>query len=83
MMDATRQKELSALWLRALTMVFGGVLMFGAPVIVSVATFSFHTKVLHLPLTAETAFTALALFNILRGPLEGFVDSKSTRSSWP
>lgn len=31
--------------------------------------------VLKRDLTAETAFTALALFNILRGPLEGFTDS--------
>lgn len=44
MMNDTRQKELDALWSRALTMVYGGVLMFGAPVIVSVATFVFHTK---------------------------------------
>ncbi|KAL8281440.1 hypothetical protein RQP46_006124 [Phenoliferia psychrophenolica] len=73
-MQVTRDKELAALWARALTMVAGSILTFGAPVIVSVATFVFHTKVLHRDLTAETAFTALALFNILRGPLEGFTD---------
>ena len=66
--------------------------MFGAPVLVSVATFVFHTECtllnsssakrradrvtadLHRDLTAETAFTALALFNILRGPLEMITD---------
>ena len=75
MMALTRAKELDALWQRAITMVYSGILTFGAPVMVSVATFVFHTKYLGLDLTAETAFTALALFNILRGPLEGFTDS--------
>ncbi|KAK4703719.1 hypothetical protein P7C70_g2503, partial [Phenoliferia sp. Uapishka_3] len=73
-MQETRDKELAALWARALTMVAGTLTTFGAPIIVSVATFVFHTKVLHRDLTAETAFTALALFNILRGPLEGVTD---------
>ena len=36
-MGETRNRELEALWSRALTMVAGGVLMFGAPVIVSVS----------------------------------------------
>lgn len=76
MMAVTRAKELDALWQRAITMVYSGVLTFGAPVIVAVATFVFHTKYLGLDLDAETAFTALALFNILRGPLEGFTDSR-------
>lgn len=31
-MGETRQKELDALWSQALTTVWGGVLMFGAPV---------------------------------------------------
>ncbi|GAA5859422.1 hypothetical protein JCM1840_004609 [Sporobolomyces johnsonii] len=73
-MDQTRRKELRALWRRALTMVVGGNLMFGAPIIVGVATFTFHTKVMKQDLTAETAFTAMALFNVLRNPLEGFTD---------
>ncbi|BGO93853.1 hypothetical protein NBRC10512_004641 [Rhodotorula toruloides] len=74
MMDATRKKELSAIWKRALTMVAGNGLMFGAPFIVGSVTFVFHTKVLERPLTAETAFTALALLQVLRSPLEGFTD---------
>lgn len=44
MMQETRQRELHALWRRALTMVAGGVLMFGCPVIVSATTFVFHTE---------------------------------------
>lgn len=43
-MSETRAKELAALWARGLTMVVGGILTFGAPVVVSVATFIFHTK---------------------------------------
>ncbi|GAA5950453.1 hypothetical protein JCM3765_004553 [Sporobolomyces pararoseus] len=73
-MDETRKKELNALWKRALTMVVSQSLMFGAPVLVGAATFTFHTKVLKQDLTAETAFTALALFNVLRSPLEAFTD---------
>ncbi|GAA6043182.1 hypothetical protein JCM8097_008715 [Rhodosporidiobolus ruineniae] len=73
-MDQARRKELAALWRRALATTFGGNLMFGTPVIVAVVTFSFHTKVMNQDLDAETAFTALALFNVLRNPLEGFTD---------
>ncbi|GAA5908059.1 uncharacterized protein JCM6883_004104 [Sporobolomyces salmoneus] len=73
-MNETRRKELSALWKRALTMVLGQSVMFGAPVLVGASTFTFHTKVMKQDLTAETAFTALALFNVLRSPLESFSD---------
>ncbi|KAK4047206.1 Transporter of the ATP-binding cassette (ABC) [Microbotryomycetes sp. JL221] len=73
-MNEARKKELRALWYRALTIVFGGALSFAAPALIAVATFVVHTKVRKLELTAETAFTALALFNVLRHPLEMFTD---------
>ncbi|GAA5991641.1 hypothetical protein JCM10908_001069 [Rhodotorula pacifica] len=73
-MDATRQKELSALWKRALTIVASTFMAFGAPIFVSVSVFVFHTKVLKKDLTAETAFTALVLLQILRAPLETIGD---------
>ena len=41
----------------------------GAPMLVTMATFGVHTLVFRRPLTAETAFTALAVFNTLRRPL--------------
>ncbi|GJN92324.1 hypothetical protein Rhopal_005354-T1 [Rhodotorula paludigena] len=63
-MEVTRRKELRAIWKRALCVCFGGNLMFGTPILVAVATFTVHTK----------TFTALALFTVLRGPLEGFTD---------
>lgn len=37
-------------------------------------TFLLSSVVMKAELTAETAFTALALFNVLRNPLEGFTD---------
>ena len=40
----------------------------GAPILIALVTFVCHTKVFHQPLDATTAFTALALFNVLRGP---------------
>jgi hypothetical protein len=40
----------------------------GAPVLIALVTFVFHTKVFHQPLTASTAFTSLALFNVIRSP---------------
>ncbi|BGP50526.1 Transporter of the ATP-binding cassette (ABC) [Rhodotorula kratochvilovae] len=74
MMETARKKELAAVWRRAVCVSVSGTLMFGTPVFVGVVTFVTHTKILHRPLTAETAFTALALFTVLRGPLEGFTD---------
>ncbi|SCV71654.1 BQ2448_3242 [Microbotryum intermedium] len=74
MMHLTRMKELEALWSRAMVMVSSSMIFNGAPVIVSLATFVFQTKVLRRELTASDAFTALSLFNVLRGPLEGFPD---------
>ncbi|KAM0790888.1 hypothetical protein ACM66B_004727 [Microbotryomycetes sp. NB124-2] len=73
-MNEARRKELRALWYRSLTIVGGGVISFASPILISVATFIVHTKVRHLDLTAETAFTALALFNVLRLPMEMFSD---------
>ena len=74
-MEVARKKELAAVWRRQLAVTVGWNLTFGTPVLVGVVTFVTQTKVLHRPLTAETAFTALALFTVLRGPLEGFTDS--------
>ena len=76
-MEIARKKELAAVWRRALAVTVGWNLTFGTPVLVGIVTFVTQTKVLHRPLTAETAFTALALFTVLRGPLEGFTDSAS------
>jgi ABC-type multidrug transport system fused ATPase/permease subunit len=40
----------------------------GAPIMISLVTFILHTKGFKQPLEATTAFTALALFNVIRSP---------------
>jgi len=76
-MDETRRVELNALLRRTAFSVIGGVVMMTVPIFVSVITFGVHTKVLHQPLTAEKAFTALALFNVLKHPFDLLVDVSS------
>ena len=46
----------------------------GTPVLVTVVTFAVYTQVFHNDLTAETAFTALALFNLLMMPMDALPD---------
>ncbi|SCV71655.1 BQ2448_3243 [Microbotryum intermedium] len=70
LMDVTRRKELDALWSRAIMMVVASITFNGSPIIVSLVTFLFQTKVLRRDLTASDAFTALSLFNLIRGPFE-------------
>lgn len=40
----------------------------GGPIVIALATFLFHTEVLHKPLEAATAFTALSLLTVIRAP---------------
>lgn len=40
----------------------------GGPIVIALITFLFHTKVLHKPLEAATAFTALSLLTVIRAP---------------
>jgi ABC-type multidrug transport system fused ATPase/permease subunit len=49
----------------------------GAPILIALVTFVVRTKVLHLPLDATTAFTTLALFNVIRAPLDQLADQMS------
>ena len=49
----------------------------GAPVLIALVTFLIHTKLFHQPLDATTAFTALALFNVIRSPLDQVADQLS------
>ncbi|KAN0061178.1 Transporter of the ATP-binding cassette (ABC) [Thecaphora frezii] len=73
-MDETRQQELRTLAIRYLAWLCNTLTYTGAPMMVTCATFGAHTKLFHQPLTAETAFTALALFNTLRNPLDALPD---------
>ncbi|SPC62659.1 probable YBT1 - Vacuolar, ABC protein transporting bile acids [Ustilago sp. UG-2017b] len=73
-MDEARQRELQVLGLRYLAWLCNTFTYMGTPMLVTCATFGAHTKIFHQPLTAEKAFTALALFNTLRNPLDALPD---------
>ena len=68
-MEQTRTNELRLLRLNFFFSILNHLTFIGIPMLVTMATFGAHTLVFHQPLTAETAFTALALFNTLRRPL--------------
>lgn len=73
-LDETREFELKNLRYRWIIWIISYFLYLMIPIAVTLATFAVHTLYLHRPLPAETAFTALALFNTLRGPLEALPD---------
>jgi len=73
-MQKTRDYELKMLRNRFLAWLAQFVTFFATPMLVATVTFTVHTQVLHKPLPAETAFTALALFGIMRQPLDQFPD---------
>ncbi|KAI8324897.1 hypothetical protein GQ54DRAFT_255639 [Martensiomyces pterosporus] len=69
-----RGSELSVLRKRYLQLTYSIMVFFMAPVFVTLATFTVHTKVMGQQLTASVAFTALALFKTLRGPMDQLPD---------
>ncbi|PWN47828.1 putative YBT1 [Violaceomyces palustris] len=73
-MDATRQKELKVLSYRFMAWLLNTFTYMGTPMLVTCVTFGAHTKIFKQTLTAETTFTALALFNTLRNPLDALPD---------
>lgn len=64
-----RERELHALGIYWRLMVASRAQWLGAPICVSIATFGCYV-LLHGDLDAATAFTAIALFNILRFPMQ-------------
>ncbi|KAF9419736.1 hypothetical protein BGZ94_009323 [Podila epigama] len=70
--DQAREKELRQLRLRFTWWIFGTAIWFGTPVFVTITTFFVYTKVAGNVLTASIAFPALALFNVLRAPMDAF-----------
>ncbi|GJJ76107.1 hypothetical protein EMPS_08466 [Entomortierella parvispora] len=70
--DKARELELTKLRLRFTWWIFGTALWFGTPVIVTITTFFVYTKIAGNTLTADVAFPALALFNVLRAPMDAF-----------
>ena len=72
--NEARQEELK--WLRERLLLWAGygVLWFGFPIIVTLATFASYTQWFGHDLTASTAFTALSLFTILKHPIDQLAD---------
>lgn len=70
----TRKQELRVLRQRSTAWLASAFFFIGTPVLVTVVTFAVHTQVFQNDLKAETAFTALALFNLLRMPMDTLPD---------
>ena len=72
--NEARQEELN--WLRERLFLWAGygVLWYGFPIIVTLATFTSYTKWFGHELNASTAFTALSLFTILKHPIDQLAD---------
>ena len=66
---SVRRKELTLLRNCLALDVLYDFAFVGVPMLVTMATFGVHTLLLHRPLSAQSAFTALAIFNLLRTPL--------------
>ncbi|PWN87324.1 hypothetical protein FA10DRAFT_183067 [Acaromyces ingoldii] len=73
-LDDARERELAVLYMRLGAWLLGAATYIGMAMVVSLVTFAVHVGVLHRPLPAEVAFTAMALFNALRHPLEALPD---------
>ncbi|KAF9149045.1 hypothetical protein BG015_009183 [Linnemannia schmuckeri] len=75
--DEARERELARFRLRFTWWIFGTALWFGTPVTVTIMTFFTYTKIAGNILTPEIAFPALALFNVLRAPMDAFPEMLS------
>ncbi|KAI8360085.1 hypothetical protein B0O80DRAFT_194371 [Mortierella sp. GBAus27b] len=75
--DKARELELYKLRLRFTWWIFGTAMWFGTPVVVTITTFFAYTKIAGNTMTAEVAFPALALFNVLRAPMDAFPEMLS------
>lgn len=73
-MDQTRAKELRVLRNRFGAYLLNAITFVGTPMLVTVVTFTVHTKVLKRPLDPETAFTSLSIFQLLKFPLDALPD---------
>ncbi|KAJ1965755.1 hypothetical protein GGI12_000547 [Dipsacomyces acuminosporus] len=71
---AVRANELNVLKDRFLQSTYSILVFFMAPVLITLTTFTVHTKVMGNQLTASVAFTALSLFKTLRGPIDQLPD---------
>ncbi|KAJ1562057.1 hypothetical protein HK405_000253, partial [Cladochytrium tenue] len=73
--DNLREDELHNLFVATLMANMTRVLWFSAPILTTLVTLATYTVVAGKELDAAVAFTALALFNMLRGPMQAFPDT--------
>lgn len=74
-MSDKRKHELRMLAQRFGVSVMFQVVIWGTPLLVTACAFAVHVLVLKRPLRADTAFSSLILFNMLRDPLGLFQDT--------
>ncbi|KAJ3333133.1 hypothetical protein HDU76_011210 [Blyttiomyces sp. JEL0837] len=72
--DKLREKDLAQQFITFMSTASTAILWQSAPIITTLVTFASYTKIAGNDLDAATAFTALALFGLLRGPLQQFPD---------
>lgn len=65
-----REKELKVLRRRFTLFIFGAGLFFATPIFITVITFASYTMLQKQSLTAPIAFTSLAVFNLMKNPLD-------------
>ncbi|KAK9451196.1 P-loop containing nucleoside triphosphate hydrolase protein [Limtongia smithiae] len=68
--NEAREEELKMLYKRFFIWAASSILWYGAPIMITLVTFGFYTQVLGLSMTTPVAFSALALFNLMRIPLD-------------
>ncbi|KAK7205031.1 P-loop containing nucleoside triphosphate hydrolase protein [Myxozyma melibiosi] len=65
-----RTKEIKQLRKRYILWTFAVIIWFGFPTLITFATFGFYTLVAKRELTPSIAFSSVALFNLLRTPMD-------------
>ncbi|KAI9343056.1 hypothetical protein DFJ73DRAFT_961231 [Zopfochytrium polystomum] len=73
--DVLRERELRNVFETKVVAAMNRVLWFSAPLLTTFVTLLTYTVVMGKQLDATVAFTALSLFNLLRGPLQMFPDT--------
>ncbi|KAJ3302539.1 hypothetical protein HDU76_005505, partial [Blyttiomyces sp. JEL0837] len=68
--DVLREKEIMQFAKAIMLALLNRVLWYSAPILTTFVTFAAFTKLAGRDLDASAAFTSLALFNLLRGPLQ-------------
>lgn len=72
--DEKRRVELKALRFRYIIWATAATVWYGTPILITFTSFLLYTVVERKPLTPSIAFPALAMFNLLRVPLDQLAD---------